>query len=136
MRSHHLVGAVVVASLGLACSTQSGVQNAPLQAGIGRTYDASFDKTMGVAREAAIEAGLRFESATEMDPNTYLIMFKAPTSAWSWGEIVRVAVIRASDTQTTVRIYSKRKSAVNIAAKGDYSNTILSNIELKLKSTQ
>ena len=69
-----------------------------------------------------------------MDPNTYLIMCKASTSAWSWGEIVRLAVIRASDTQTTVRVYSKRKSAVNIAAKGDYSNTILSNIELKLKS--
>jgi hypothetical protein len=134
MRAHLSMGALVVASLGLACSSQSGVQNAPLQAGIGRTFDATYEKTLGVAREAAIESGLKVESATEVDPNTYLIMCKASTSAWSWGEIVRLAVIRASDTQTTVRVYSKRKSAVNIAAKGDYSNTILSNIELKLKS--
>jgi hypothetical protein len=134
MRSHLRIGALMVASLGLACSSQSGVQNAPMQAGIGRTFDASYEKTMGAAREAATEAGLKFESATEVDPNTYLIMYKASTSAWSWGEIVRLAVIKTSDTQTTVRIYTKRKSAVNVGAKGDYSNTILSNIELKLKS--
>ena len=122
-------------ALAAACSSQAGVQNAPLHAGVGRTFESDYNKTLGAAREAAVEAGLQIESATQVDPDTYIIMCKAGTSAFSWGEIVRLVVVKENDTSTTVRVYSKRKSAVNIAAKGDYSNTILSNIELKLKTS-
>jgi hypothetical protein len=128
----------VAVSLGLglaaACSSQSSVQNAPLHAGVARTFEAEYNKTLGAAREAAVEAGLQIESATQVDPSTYMIMCKAGTSAFSWGEIVRLVVVKEADASTTVRVYSKRKSAVNIGAKGDYSNTILSNIELKLRT--
>ena len=121
--------------LATACSSQGSVQNAPLHAGVARTFEADYNKTLGAAREAAVEAGLKIESATQVDPNTYMIMCKAGTSAFSWGEIVRLVVVKENDASTTVRVYSKRKSAVNIAAKGDYSNTILSNIDLKLKTS-
>jgi hypothetical protein len=124
----------LVAGLSLACASQAGVQNAPLHAGFGRTFTADYATALRVSREAALESGLKIESATQVDPTTYIIMCKASTSAWSWGEIVRLAVLRETDSTTTVRVYSKRKSSVNIAAKGDYSESILSNIELKLAS--
>ncbi len=56
------------------------------------------------------------------------------TSAWSWGEIVRVTVINMNTNQTEVKVYTKKRSSINVTAKGDYSTPILTNIELKLKS--
>lgn len=117
------------------CASQSGVQNAPLHAGDGRTFEANFDRVLGAAQDAMGDADLKVESSTQVDANTYILMGKAGTSAFSWGEIVRVVVLRDSPTNTTVRVYTRRKSAVNIAAKGDYSNTIFSNIDLRLRRT-
>jgi hypothetical protein len=111
------------------------VQNAPLHAGDGRTFEANFDRVLGAAQDAMGDTGLKVESSTQVDANTYMLMGKAGTSAFSWGEIVRVVVLRDSPTNTTVRVYTRRKSAVNIAAKGDYSNTIFSNIDLRLRRT-
>ncbi|HEX9690764.1 MAG TPA: hypothetical protein VGA22_01560 [Gemmatimonadales bacterium] len=124
----------VMLAVAAGCSSQGGVQNAPLHAGVGRTFEADFDRTLDAAREAAVESGLRIESATQVDDNTYMIMTKATTSAWSWGEIVRLVVVREAENSTTVRVYSKRKVSINVTARGDYSNTILSNIELKLRA--
>jgi hypothetical protein len=117
-----------------ACASQSGVQNAPLHAGDSRTFEANFDRVLGAAQDAVGDAGLKVESSSRVDDNTYMIMGKAGTSAFSWGEIVRVVVVKeAAANSTTVRVYTRRKSSVNIAAKGDYSNTIFSNIELRLR---
>ncbi len=134
MHRRSVLAAAPVALLLLAgCASQAGVQNAPLHAGIGRTFEADFDRTLDAAREAAVESGLRIESASQVDDDTYMIMTKATTSAWSWGEIVRLVVVREAEDSTTVRVYSKRKVSMNVTARGDYSNTILSNIELKLR---
>lgn len=114
------------------CASAGSVQNAPLHAGIGRTFEAGFDKTLAAAREAAVETGLQIESASQVDQDTWMIIGKKATSAFSWGELVRVVVIRDSAERTTVRVHSARRIKTNITAKGDYANSILSNIELKL----
>jgi hypothetical protein len=61
-----------------------------------------------------------------------MIMSKARTSAWSWGEIVRVVVVSEDPKHTTVRVFTKRRISINITAKGDYSKQILANIGFKL----
>lgn len=45
--------------------------------------------TLTGAREAIIEAGLRFESDQEVGQGIWVIMAKKETSAFSWGELVR-----------------------------------------------
>lgn len=116
-----------------ACSSMNSVQNVPLHAGVARPYPADFGVVLRLAREAVLESGLRVESAYQVDESTWIIMAKAPTSWWSMGEMVRVTVERGA-RETTVRVYTRRKLATNVAAKGDYANTILSNLELKLRS--
>ena len=61
-----------------------------------------------------------------------MIVAKKGTSAWSWGELVRVVVQKSASDRTTVRVLSRRRMATNVTAKGDYSDTIFSNIELAL----
>jgi len=117
------------------CASTSSIQNAPLHAGISRSFNAGYMQTLKAAREAMVETGLQIETATEVDKNNYMIIGKKGTSAFSWGELVRVVVTRSGPGETTVRVYTKRRIATNLAAKGDYANSILSNIELKLKES-
>jgi len=100
----------------------------------GRTFNSGFDATLKAAREAVSEADLAIESVNKVDDKTWMIMAKKSTSAWSWGEIVRVTVINLNTNQTEVKVYTKKRSSINVTAKGDYSTPILTNIELKLKS--
>lgn len=116
------------------CASPKSVQNAPLHAGLARTFQSDYDSTLDAAREAIIEAGLQIESASEVDDNTYMIIAKKGTSMVSWGGVVRVTVISVNPEETTVRVVSERRLATNVTAKGDYSNAILSNIELKLRA--
>jgi len=83
---------------------------------------------------AVSEADLAIESVNKVDDKTWMIMAKKSTSAWSWGEIVRVTVINLNTNQTEVKVYTEKRSSINVTAKGDYSTPILTNIELKLKS--
>jgi hypothetical protein len=109
------------------------MRNAPLAEGVPQTYTADFDSVLKAAREAVVEAGLHIEEVNKISETSWSILAKKPTSAWSWGELVRVLVEESSDTATTVRVLTKRRLATNVTAKGDYSKAILSNIELKLK---
>lgn len=116
-----------------ACATVGGIQNAPLDAGTARVFPASFDSTLKAAREAVVEAGLQIESAREVEPGTWIIVGKKAVSAFSWGELVRVAIARQEEQSTRVTVHTQRRLATNVTAKGDYSDTILSNMTLKLR---
>lgn len=117
-----------------ACTSTNKIQQAPLHSGISRTFTSDYERTLAAAREALVESGTVIESASEVDPQNYIIIGKTGTTAWSWGEMVRVVVTRVNDTETTVRVLTEKKISVNVTAKGDYSNSILSNIELKLRA--
>ncbi|MFD2586955.1 hypothetical protein ACFSQJ_08435 [Croceitalea marina] len=131
-----LIGLFLIFGLGL--QTTSAQQNkinkirsAPLHSGESRTYEAPYKNMVKYAREATTEAGLSIESSEKIDDATYMIIGKAKASAWSWGELVRVVLIDNAD-KVTVRVYSKRAIKINVTAKGNYTNTILSNIEAKI----
>lgn len=137
MRQFALTRAVLFLSLATigGCASAASLQTAPLHSGTSRTYEADYDDAVRVAREAMIEAGMIFESASEVDDRTWMMIGKRPTSGFSWGELVRVVVQRDEENEREVRIfvYSKRRIATNIAAKGDYATSILENIALKLR---
>jgi len=126
---------VVVCLLVLtSCTSTNKIQNAPMHAGVSRTFESNYNQTLQAAREAMVESGTAIESASEVDDGNYIIIGKQDTSAWSWGEMVRVVVTKVNDGETTVRVYTEKKISVNVTAKGDYSQSILSNIELKLRN--
>lgn len=118
----------------LNCTSVSQLSEKPTTAGVSRTFHAGFNQVLKAARESIIEAGLMIESTSEINADTYAIIGRRPTNAWSWGEMVRVVVEKQPSSQTIVRVVTERKVKTNITARGDYSQSILSNIELKLKS--
>jgi len=111
----------------IGCASKSSIQREPLHAGKERRFQADFNKTLEAAHEAMIASGLQIESNTKIDANTYMLIGKKGGSLWSWGELVRVAVIKEDAQTTIVRVVPKRRVSANITAKGDYSEAIFSN---------
>ena len=116
-----------------ACATASSVESAPLNAGKSRLFEAEYDATRQAAREAMVETGLQIKTVTELDANTWTLLGEKGASAFSWGELVRVAVIREGPAQTRVTVHTERRVATNITAKSDYADAILSHITLKFR---
>lgn len=118
--------------LSLGCASTSSLQNAPLHAGKARVFNASFDWTLKAAQEAAVSAGLEIESTSQTDDGGRMIIAKKASSVWSWGELVRLLVLRKGVNATEVRVYTKKRVAINVTAKGDYSDAVFSNMEIAL----
>ena len=134
MKNVLLFGVFLLLSLNMGLAQQNGInkiRSAPLHSGESRTYEAPYKSMVKYAREAVAEAGLILESSEKVDETTYMIIGKAKTSAWSWGELVRVVLIDNVE-EVTVRVFSKRRIKINLSAKSNYTRTILSNIEAKL----
>lgn len=118
----------------LAQKTIEKVKNAPLHAGESRSFEAPYKNLVKFSRDAMVDAGLELESIEKVDENTYMLIGKTRASGWSWGELVRVVILREEDSdKNTVRVYTKKRVAMNVTAKGSYTNTIFSNIESKIE---
>ena len=109
------------------------VKNAPLHAGDSRTFEQPLKTMIKYSRDACVESGLVIESSERIDEDTYMIMSKAKTSAFSWGEIVRVVLEKKEAQKTVVRVYTRRRIGINVTAKASYTNTIFSSIESKIE---
>ena len=115
------------------CATTNSLRNASVSSGVPRSFNAEFDRVLNVARESIVEAGLQIEDVYQTNENSWTIISLKPSSAFSYGELVRVVVQKTYNNTTLVRVLTKRRLATNIFAKGDYSTSIFSNMELKLK---
>lgn len=115
------------------CATSGAMRTSPLGEGIARVFSAELEKVLNAAQESMVEAGLAIEEVTKVDDNTHLILGTKGLSVFSYGELVRLVVERSAPSETTVRVYTKRRLATNITAKGDYSGAIFSRIESKLQ---
>ncbi|MEM6261293.1 MAG: hypothetical protein AAGI38_02215 [Bacteroidota bacterium] len=120
---------LMVCTAGVAQVSMAKVKNTPLHAGESRTFEITFKEGVKYARNALVQSGLVIESSERIDDDTYMIMSKAKASAWSWGEIVRVVVLKKEANVTVIRVYSKRRVNVNVTAKASYTQSVFSNIE-------
>ena len=133
--SYHLRVAFITSLLmvSTACATTGGLKQEPLDQGVTRTFGGNYDTILKAARDATVASGLHLESVDKVDDRTWTLVGKKDASAWSWGELVRVVVQQTAPDSTTVRIISKKRMATNVGARGDYSQAIFADMELKLK---
>jgi hypothetical protein len=119
--------------LSTSCATAGGMREEPLDVGVVREFSGDYVTVLRATRNAVMGAGLAIDTYQDVNDSTAMIVAKKGTSAWSWGELVRVVVQRSAVDRVAVRVLSRRRMATNVTAKGDYSETIFSNIELALR---
>ena len=126
---------LLVVNFAVAQASINKVKNAPLHAGDSRSFTAPYKDLVRYAKQALTESGFELESSEKVDDDTFMMIGKTRASGFSWGEIVRVVVNREdeSDEKSMVRVYTKKRVGVNVTAKGNFSNTIFTNIETKIE---
>lgn len=115
------------------------MRNAPLDAGVARTFLADYPAVVDAARASMMEAGLALDAVDVPDSNTTSFVGKMGAHSVGWGansagEYARVVVMRTGPHETTVRVLSKRKVSFNLVARSDYSRTLFSLISSGLSS--
>lgn len=133
MRKLFIFVPVIFALLVGGCvATKSGMKEKPEGVGVSKTFNYGYKEVSKAARVAIVNSGLAIEESSQPSPGKLVLIAKKDGGRFSYGELVRVTVKKASEQQTLVEIYTKRRLSLNVVAKGDWSDTIFSNIELEL----
>lgn len=133
IKTNGIIALLLLSISAFSQQSMNKVKNAPLHAGDARTFDQPFKTMIKYSRSACSDAGLVMESSERIDEDTYMILSKAKTSAFSWGEIVRVVLEKNDDMKTVMRVYTRKRIGINVAAKGSYTNTLFSSIESNIE---
>ena len=115
------------------CATMAGMRTEPLDAGVAKEYTTDLRTAAAATRTAMIAAALELEDVEQPDDATWVFYAKRKMQNWTYGELVRVVVIETADNVVTVRILSKRRAAINVSAKDDWSQTIFTQLALDLE---
>lgn len=101
--------AILAAVLSMAgCATSSDVRNAPLNAGVSRDFTAPYEQVQRLALESVQGLNVDVKSAQESG-DVYTIVFAKPMTAFSWGEVGRVAVLDL-DPRSRVTVISEKRA--------------------------
>jgi len=125
-------GLAVAAAIAAACASTAGLRSEPLDAGETKFYAAPLAVVGPAARQAVLSAGLNVDTVSTLDSLTWMIIAKKGMSLFSYGELVRVVVAQTPDGAVAVRVFTKRRLATNVTAKGDWSGPIFQQLDLIL----
>jgi hypothetical protein len=121
-----LAVAVIVTA---ACASAGGMRAEPIDAGEAKFYAAPLATVAPAARQAVLSAGLDVDTVTQPDSLTWMIIAKKGMSLFSYGELVRVVAQQTPEGPVVVRVFTKRRLATNITAKGDWSGRIFDELD-------
>ena len=127
-----LVSVIGIICIG-GCATRTAMLEAPLDAGHSQTFSADYDRVIRASRDALTTSGLDIDDATEIDNRTFVILAQKGASMSSYGELVRVAVQGVSESETEVKVYTKRRLATSVFTRGNWADTVFANIALQLR---
>ena len=122
-------GLAVAAAIAAACASTAGLRSEPLDAGETKFYSAPLAVVGPAARQAVLSAGLNVDTVSTPDSLTWMIIAKKGMSLFSYGELVRVVVAQTPDRAVAVRVFTKRRLATNVTAKGDWSGAIFQQLD-------
>lgn len=121
--------AVVLGVFASACASAGGMRSEPLSAGDAKFYLAPLTTVAPAAREAVLSAGLAVDTVSQPDSLTWMIIAEKGVSLFSYGELVRIVIQQTPEGAVAVRVFTKRRLATNIPARGDWSGQIFAKLD-------
>jgi len=115
------------------CATVGSMRSASIQEGISRTFQADRAAVVRATQQSFVQMGLKLKEQYQYDDSTTVIIASEGINAVSWGVLVRVVIQELEDSETVVRVTTKRRLATNILAEDDFSQPLLWNIQGKLE---
>jgi hypothetical protein len=128
------IGAALLAVACLAgCATADTVKNAPVDAGIAKSFDAPYERTVAATLSALAAMKVSMHDNSEEAPGR-VIMVNTHVSAFSWGEVGRVIVKKSAAAPTTVVVNWSKRDQLQITGTSadDFSSDLFVGIETRL----
>jgi hypothetical protein len=119
------------------CATSSTVQGAPLTQGASHDFDAPYDVVKAAALEAVGRLNINIQGSDET-AERFQIRFSKPISAFSWGEVGVVNVVRVDDQHTRVFVNSEKRDQMQLTGTSErqFAEQIFANITESLARLQ
>ncbi|MCH7474351.1 MAG: hypothetical protein IIA27_06735 [Gemmatimonadetes bacterium] len=127
------IGTALIASASIGCATMAGMRTEPLDAGVAKEYTTDLRTAVSATRNALLGSALEIDDVEEMDESTWMFLAKRKAGKWTIGELVRVLVVQTGENVVPIRILSKRRAAMNVSARSDWSDAVFGQIALDLE---
>lgn len=119
------------------CATSSTVSGADVTAGESQEFASSYDLVKAAALQAIERMNVDIQGSDET-PERFQIRFSKPVSAFSWGEVGVVNVVRVNDTTTRVYVNSEKRHQMQVTGTSErqFAEQIFANINESLARLQ
>ncbi len=119
------------------CATSATVRAADVSAGQSQDFTGSYDLVRAAALQAVERMNVDVQGSDET-PERFQIRFSKPVSAFSWGEVGVVNVVRVNETTTRVFVNSERRHQLQVTGTSEqqFANEIFGNITEALAQLQ
>lgn len=98
-----------------ACASAATVRQQPVDAGIGRSFQAPYEQTKEAVLTSLTQLKLTPVEREER-PAGHAILIGRPPHGFSWGEVGRIFIERSSAKPTTVRVVYEKRIAMQFAS--------------------
>jgi len=112
-----------------ACASTGELRSEPLDRGETKFYAAQLAVVAPAARLAVLSADLEVDTVSQLDSLTWMIIATKGMSLFSNGELVRVVAQQTPEGAVAVRVFTRRRLATNITARGDWSGRIFEQLD-------
>jgi|SRR6185369_7470876 len=111
------------------CATTETVANAPVTSGVTQDYSAPYDVVKAAALESVQRLNVDIQGSDETSER-FQIRFSKAISAFSWGEVGVVNVVRVDDHTTRVYVHTYKRDQMQITGTSErqFANQIFANI--------
>ena len=120
-----------------ACATTATVANAPVTSGVTQDYSASYDVVKAAALESVQRLNVDVQGSDETSER-FQIRFSKSISAFSWGEVGVVNVVRVDDHTTRVYVHTSKRDQMQLTGTSErqFATQIFANITESLSRLQ
>ena len=115
-----------------ACATMAGMRTEPLDMGVAKVYETDLATAVRATRTALLGSALEIDDVEKLNGMTWMFLAKRKSGKWTYGELIRVVVQETGEKEVTVRVLSKRRGALNVTARGDWSDAVFAQLALDL----
>jgi len=120
-----------------ACATTQTVASAPVTSGLTQDYSAPYDVVKAAALESVQRLNVDIQGSDETDER-FQIRFSKAISAFSWGEVGVVNVVRVDDHSTRVYVHTSKRDQIQLTGTSErqFATQIFANITQSLARLQ
>lgn len=114
----------------VSCANMNTVKNAPPESGVHQIFTADYELVKSAVLASMQNLNINIKETSDTDKG-FVITFTKSISAFSWGEVGRVLIVKGDNNKSTVFVHSEKRSKYQLtgADEKDFAYNIFSDVK-------